>query len=58
MTSPTVAPEVAACIPDAQCRVFTEREKGSHLMFWENAADFNEMVARFLDETPGARGLS
>ncbi|MFD8073427.1 alpha/beta fold hydrolase [Streptomyces sp. NPDC059718] len=58
MLSPAVAPEVAACIPGAQCRVFTEREKGSHLMFWENAAGFNEVVARFLDQNSGSRGLS
>jgi pimeloyl-ACP methyl ester carboxylesterase len=48
--SPEVAPEVAARIPGARYRVFTQGEKGSHLVFWENPAEFNAMVARFLDE--------
>jgi pimeloyl-ACP methyl ester carboxylesterase len=47
--SPSVAPEVAARIPGARSRVFSERERGSHLVFWENPAVFDSVVARFLD---------
>ncbi|MFK3983786.1 alpha/beta fold hydrolase [Micromonospora sp. NPDC050397] len=39
---------VAAQIPGAQVRVFSEAERGSHLMFWENPELFNTVVREFL----------
>ncbi|SNS34868.1 alpha/beta fold hydrolase [Actinacidiphila glaucinigra] len=43
---------VASLIPGARARVFSAAEGGSHLMFRENPALFNRIVAGFLDE-PG-----
>ncbi|MFF3562368.1 alpha/beta fold hydrolase [Streptomyces sp. NPDC002574] len=40
---------VASLIPGARARVFSAEEAGSHLMFWENPALFNRVVADFLD---------
>ena len=49
---PRVAQWVAAQIPDAQCRIFSEAEGGSHLMFWENPQLFNAVVREFLRSVP------
>ena len=35
-------------IPDAQLKIFEEQQAGSHFMFVENPAMFNEVVAKFL----------
>ncbi|MCB1111513.1 MAG: alpha/beta hydrolase, partial [Chlamydiia bacterium] len=35
-------------IPDAQLKIFDEQQAGSHFMFVENPAMFNEVVAKFL----------
>lgn len=43
---------VASLIPGARARVFSAAEGGSHLMFRENPALFNRVVAGFLEE-PG-----
>ncbi|MFJ4988544.1 alpha/beta fold hydrolase [Streptomyces sp. NPDC088732] len=40
---------VASLIPGARARVFSADEAGSHLMFRENPALFNRVVADFLD---------
>ncbi|MFI6078997.1 alpha/beta fold hydrolase [Actinoplanes sp. NPDC051343] len=52
--SPTVAQWLAAEIPSAELRIFTSEEKGSHLMFWENAPLFNSVVREFLEKNPVA----
>ncbi|KAK3295015.1 Alpha/Beta hydrolase protein [Chaetomium fimeti] len=39
---------VAQQIPGAEGYTFTEAEKGSHFMFWENPERFNEVVEAFL----------
>ncbi|KAF4345533.1 AB hydrolase superfamily [Fusarium beomiforme] len=41
---------VASQIPGAKHYTFSAEEKGSHLMFWENAARFNSVVEAFLHE--------
>jgi non-heme chloroperoxidase len=46
--SPGVAQWVAAQIPGAQLRTFSEAESGSHLLFRENAELFNTVVRDFL----------
>lgn len=38
---------VAEQISDAKVRVFSEQERGSHFMFWENAELFNTVVREF-----------
>ncbi|KAF2430610.1 alpha/beta-hydrolase [Tothia fuscella] len=35
-------------IPNAKVRIFTEAEKGSHFMYWENPELFNKVVEEFL----------
>lgn len=40
---------VATQIPDAQVRIFTADERGSHFMFWENPDLFNTTVRTFID---------
>jgi non-heme chloroperoxidase len=42
---------VAAHIGGARFRVFTEEEKGSHFVFWENPIMFNAVVLDFLAST-------
>ncbi|KAH6641069.1 Alpha/Beta hydrolase protein [Chaetomium tenue] len=39
---------VAQQIPGAESYTFTEAEKGSHFVFWENPERFNEVVEAFL----------
>lgn len=38
---------VAEQISDAKVRIFSEQERGSHFMFWENAELFNTVVREF-----------
>lgn len=47
---PGTAAWVASLIPGARARVLSAAEGGSHLMFRENPALFNRVVADFLDE--------
>jgi pimeloyl-ACP methyl ester carboxylesterase len=47
---PNVADSIASKIPGAKAYVFSEAEKGSHFMFWENADMFNTLVLKFLQE--------
>ncbi|MFJ4467620.1 alpha/beta fold hydrolase [Streptomyces sp. NPDC089424] len=46
---PDVAEGTARRIPGAVSRIFSAAEKGSHLMFRENAALFNSVVSRFME---------
>lgn len=39
---------IASHIPDSKLEIFKEDESGSHFMFWENDAKFNEIVEKFL----------
>jgi non-heme chloroperoxidase len=48
--APVVAEWLASQIPDAKVRIFSESEAGSHLLFWENAELFNEVVREFLSD--------
>ncbi|WP_049564803.1 alpha/beta fold hydrolase [Streptomyces sp. SBT349] len=47
--SPDVAEGIAEQIPDSVVRIFSAAEKGSHLMFWENAELFNSVVSSFIE---------
>jgi non-heme chloroperoxidase len=46
---------IAAQIPGARLRIFSDSEAGSHLMFWENSELFNLVVRKFLS---GDHGVS
>lgn len=39
---------VASQIPKAKSYIFSAAERGSHFMFWENPAKFNELVREFV----------
>jgi non-heme chloroperoxidase len=45
-----VAKSIAARITGSKFYVFSEDQKGSHFMFWENAETFNTLVLDFLQE--------
>jgi non-heme chloroperoxidase len=40
---------IAEEIPGARLKIFSEEEKGSHFMFWENPELFNRVVENFLE---------
>jgi non-heme chloroperoxidase len=42
---------IAGEIAGAQLKIFSEEEKGSHFMFWENPELFNRIVETFVDES-------
>jgi non-heme chloroperoxidase len=48
MFPPTGMEWVAAQIPEAQVRIFSAEERGSHFMFWENPELFASTVREFL----------
>lgn len=39
---------IASHISDSKLEIFKEDESGSHFMFWENDAKFNEVIEKFL----------